>query len=1024
MSVFSKLFDRKLLILDYEYCLPFLFLGFTSFGQDRCGTTVFNQPPSGQSLEENRNQFENWLKSKKIQKLSESRIAASSRATVYQIPVVVHIVHNGEDYGVGGNIPDEQIFSQITTLNEDFRRLNADQSDTPDDFLGVAADMEIEFVLAKRDSEGLPTDGIVRIQGNQEGFTINEAEILASNSYWPADQYMNIWVADLKHGSTDGLLGFAKFPLSDLEGLNENSTGEEPTLNELIDGVYIDYEYFGTGYNADSFSKGRTATHEIGHWLGLRHIWGDGNCSVDDFCNDTPTQSGSNSGCPSVDQESCGTVDMFQNYMDYTDDVCMNLFTTCQADRMRIVLESSPRRKELLESKGGIEPSLVANDLGIRSIESPKFGNCSLVVEPEIEVRNYGTNDITEFSIQLLVDEELIETLTITEALTPLQSFFVNFSSISIDEDVEIFTFKISEVNGVTDQNTDNDCQWISTYFPEHMTVPFVEDFIGTVDAGSDFWQRKNSNNDLTVWDFITAPQLTVENEAAVLGYFESSEEKFGELDYLISPVFDLSDLTTAEIKFKYAYAMHPDKYNDALTVVVSTDCGATFPESQVIFRKAGTELATTLSTTSSYLPAGPGDWIVFEWNISEYLGTEVVIAFIGSNGGGNNIYLDDIEVFSTAAFDYDIGIRSIENLSSVSCEEEVSMDIEVKNYGKQTINAFQLFYSFGGYSGTLLKDDLGLQPGKSELITLEIPNIEVGYYQATIQVDQPNGLQDENIDNNTDIRYFVIDNIADIIPVREKFSSELETSDWIFYRNDAPPNWVITTFGVGQERNHSATVNGFDILELGIENWLISPVLDFSDAEEASMTFDVSYANKIGRNDELKISVSLDCGNTYPFEVFSKKGGELAVIQSETAWLPGSDEDWREEFVGLNNFVGASEIRVAFVVTNQNGNNLYLDNIEFYESDEKPTEIEKTMKSYPNPASDYVDVIFNFNIKEEITIRLVSLNGEVMTEQVFPNTLNQVYRLNQIHSIPNGMYVLQVLGNYTKLSEKVLVRH
>ncbi|MCB0624470.1 MAG: zinc metalloprotease, partial [Saprospiraceae bacterium] len=147
---------------------------------------------------------------------------------------------------------------------------------------------------------------------------------------WPAGSYLNIWVCDL----SGGLLGYAQFP-----------GGPAST-----DGVVIDYAYFGTiGTATPPFHLGRTATHEVGHWLNLRHIWGDGPCSVDDFVTDTPTSDAANYGCP-IGHVSCSTTDMVQNYMDYTDDACMNLYTTGQKNRMRAVFDTGGARQSLLNS--------------------------------------------------------------------------------------------------------------------------------------------------------------------------------------------------------------------------------------------------------------------------------------------------------------------------------------------------------------------------------------------------------------------------------------------------------------------------------------------------------------------------------------------------------------------------------------------------------------------------------------------------------------------------------------------------
>ena len=145
---------------------------------------------------ENPSQFEDWMKQKIEEKNRPQTLRLNSvKETVIKIPVVVHVIHNGEPYGTGSNISDEQIISQIEALNEDFRRQNADADQTLIIFQPVAADTEIEFVLAKQDPDGLPTTGIVRVRGTRDSWTDSTDSELKSLSYWPAEDYMNIWVA-------------------------------------------------------------------------------------------------------------------------------------------------------------------------------------------------------------------------------------------------------------------------------------------------------------------------------------------------------------------------------------------------------------------------------------------------------------------------------------------------------------------------------------------------------------------------------------------------------------------------------------------------------------------------------------------------------------------------------------------------------------------------------------------------------------------------------------------------------------
>jgi hypothetical protein len=258
------------------------------------------------------------------------------------IPVVVHVVYNT----TAQNISDAQIASQIDVLNKDFRKLNADFSNTPAAFQGIAADCELEFCLAKQTPTGALTTGIVRKQTALTSFSDDDkvkSSTLGGDNAWDATKYLNLWVCPLG----GGLLGYAQFPGGPVS----------------TDGVVINVTAFGTTGTATApFNKGRTATHEVGHWLNLYHIWGDDGtaCTGSDLVGDTPNQADENYGCPTFPAVSCSNSpngDMFMNYMDYTDDACMYMFTSGQKTRIDALFTSGGSRASLLTSLGCVVPN-------------------------------------------------------------------------------------------------------------------------------------------------------------------------------------------------------------------------------------------------------------------------------------------------------------------------------------------------------------------------------------------------------------------------------------------------------------------------------------------------------------------------------------------------------------------------------------------------------------------------------------------------------------------------------------------
>ena len=312
--------------------------------------------------------FENWL-APQVEKYKQKQLEKNNPyGDLYRLPVIFHIIHDGESVGSGRNIPQSKVESQITQMNNDFNAAETGNGSLCDPSNGANAQILFLPVLSDPNGNGLAERGINRINRNDMGWAApgyDRAyidETIKPESQWNPNEYINVWVLEFDVG----LLGFAQFPdMSGLDGLDE----DEGPAN--TDGVVVGYNTVGScpdngGVGSGQYTRGRTLVHELGHFLGLRHIWGDGSviinnetiscgsssapldcaCGNDDFVTDTPNHGKANRDCP-IGQVTCGTTDDVTNFMDYTEDKCLRGFSQGQVDRMRTVLENSPRRTEL-----------------------------------------------------------------------------------------------------------------------------------------------------------------------------------------------------------------------------------------------------------------------------------------------------------------------------------------------------------------------------------------------------------------------------------------------------------------------------------------------------------------------------------------------------------------------------------------------------------------------------------------------------------------------------------------------------
>lgn len=568
-----------------------------------------------------------------IQQLAAERAsnpgAREMTAPVY-IPVVFHVVLPDPN-----EVTDKMIEDQLKVLNTDFAGLNADSVNILPAFKPLFGKSKIRFVLAKRTPTNQPTTGIDRVVTSQSSFNqtnnyVKHASTGGANA-WNPSKYMNVWICTL----SGGLLGYSTFP-----GTSAADEQGVVIYNETLPGGSL------TGYN-----DGRTLTHESGHYFFLYHIWGDddGACTGTDGVSDTPNQADASSGCHSgVVTDACTTTApgiMYQNYMDYSSDGCMALFTLLQVTRMEAALNNF--RLSLTTSNATVSP-LQNVDAQVLSIDNPVNRVCEPTFQPAITIRNYGALPLTSLEINASVDNGPVVQTQWNGSLASLATVSVILNPVTTSANGNhILKIQLTAPNNSTDMGAANDTLSKSFEYPVAVSPPLTEGFESETfpPAG---WDIINADGSYT-WERVTGVARTG-NAAIVVRNNEYTAN--GQVDYLRLPQVSIADADSAFLTFQVAAAIKTAtstlfNYWDTLQVLVSTDCGNTFTS---LYKKWGGSLITRSAlTTDEFIPAA-NEWRKDSVNLTPWINKgPVMIAFANSTGNENNVYLDDINLYKKA---------------------------------------------------------------------------------------------------------------------------------------------------------------------------------------------------------------------------------------------------------------------------------------------------------------------------------------------------------------------------------------
>ncbi|MEO9003274.1 MAG: choice-of-anchor J domain-containing protein [Ginsengibacter sp.] len=972
--------------------------------------------------------------------------------SVVYIPVVFHIVLPNPYV-----ISDDAVKSQIEQMNIDFAGLNADSTSIPAAFQTLRGHSLIQFVLAKRNPSGALSNGINRVSGTATGNPNNVTDSIKRASLggadaWDPNSYLNIWIGDISSGQ--GVLGYTQIP------------GGGPSND---DGVFCNRLGFGISTcNINNYNKGRTIVHELGHYFGINHIWGDDEndadkCKGDDFraltddgstyflptslynphgkgntaedIGDTPNQAVSTNGClTGIKTDACSSAApgiMYQNFMDYTLDDCYSLFTDKQVARMEYVLDNF--RTSLKTSLGGTVPAnaimrdaapiLPVNPGGIEtsgcnSIYYPSTLTCAGSITPKVLIRNNGVNTINSLTVGYRLNGGSPVFVNLSPNLLSGATLLVTFQTMSVSTGTFAFKFFTSNVNGSgNDQVTANDTLTSVLNVPNPVALPLTEGFEGT-GFPPPGWSITNPNNN-PKWKLTTPGSNSV--HSMYIDNFNNNTG--GQVDEIRTPKLNLSGTDAVLISFDLAHKNYPDPdFNDRLEMLVSNDCGATYTS---YFDKAGAALSTAGSSNNAYNNPVAGDWKKQEITLNgSILNTgSIIVMFRNTSDYGNNTFIDNISIRQVTS--RDLSVIAVNPPAMTDCNQPTTPVATIKNLGFSTITGFKVYYTVdNGTPAQTIVTGVSLTQGNQMNVTLNTFTPSPGQHVLTVYSAEPissSGTGDETKKNDT-LRYdFSVTGTAPP-PISEGFeSASFPPANWALENPDGGLTWQRTT-DAAKTGTASMVIRNFDYTP-GTTDKLVSPLVSGTAAYDSMyVSFDYAYATGALTNvsDTLELQVTTDCGQTFT-TVWKNWGSSLQTVAASSGarFVPGAN-DWKNVRLNLFNYIGTTQFQLYLVAKGNRQNNLYIDNINIYGVILPPLLKQQGYLIYPSPFRQQF-VIRNYQVPTTLQgVHIYNSMGQLIWSKAYSGNAYTEMPVD-LGSAPAGIYILKLQYSDKTVVERIV---
>ncbi len=953
--------------------------------------------------------------------IEQQRVNNPNRTTAtYTIPVVFHVVLSNQIF-----VTDAMIMNQFNVLNRDFSGFNPDSTNIPAVWEPLRGHSTIQFVMAQRTPDDETTNGIHRVTsatqspGPSDNDPIKSA-ILGGVDAWDPTKYFNIWVGNFTRAD---LLGYSSYPIGTPEHDGEN-------INQQ--GIVVNASTLPGGSLAP-FNRGRTLVHEAGHFFWLRHITGDQTCG-DDFpgtpaLDDTPKQDALTDGCPTGNQSAGCTESpnppgkMYQNYMDYTDDACMSLFTNGQNKRAEQALLTF--MSSLTTSDGGQPPILVNNNAGIAAIVNPinNFGTCDPTIPLTVTLRNAGLNALTSVTITVTRNASVVQTFNWTGNLASLSSVNVVLNPVPAANGINTITVCTSLPNGSADPVSKNDCKSVTGIGGTGLPAPLNEGFENTSFPPTG-WFITNPDGGIT-WTRNTNG-VSHSGTGKIKFDFWNYENAVGQVDELRSPNIATGGSDSVYLEFWRAYAPAQNS-PDSLRIRISTDCGNTFT---TIYKKGPQELITALG--DDFTPSAANQWVKESIDLSAYKNAATVtVAFQSINGYGNNLYLDDINVEKVIFQPIDVKVIAVNKPKNV-CKSTDVPEVVVKNNGKDVITSFTVNWRID--NGTLASKTWTGSLPRNAVATVQLNSSNygaIGNHVFTAYTTVPNGAADMVPANDTLRTNFAVKAVFPMpLLVNEEFTSTtFPPSGWDLVNHDNDFTFERNAT-VGKKNQGSAYFNDFDNPTNNRFDDLLFPNYTYTGLDSIFLKFALShvifsYPLQQGISiDSLAVIVSKDCGNTFT-TLYKKFGEELQTVKDpnfprDDPFFPSNANQWRTDSVNLGTFLGANEelFQVGFRFWGNFENNFFLDDISL-RGQILPAKLKSEgLLIQPSPFKSNFAV---WHYQQPTTLKHINvfnMSGQRVWSKQFTNGRADKYITIDLGSRPAGIYIVQL--EYTDAGRNV----